>query len=82
MRPTLPTTVFVLGDLAWQALAVPGHDMDALALYNPEQRLLISGDALWQDGFGVVFAELLGNPDGQASRAPRWKCWHGYRSMS
>lgn len=55
---------FVLGDLAWQALAVPGHDMDALALYNPEQRLLISGDALWQDGFGVVFAELLGNPDG------------------
>ena len=55
---------FVLGDLAWQALAVPGHDMDALALYNPERRLLISGDALWQDGFGVVFAELLGNPDG------------------
>jgi glyoxylase-like metal-dependent hydrolase (beta-lactamase superfamily II) len=55
---------FVLGDLAWQALAVPGHDMDALALYNPEQRLLICGDALWQDGFGVVFAELLGNPDG------------------
>lgn len=55
---------FVLGDFAWQALAVPGHDMDALALYNPEQRLLISGDALWQDGFGVVFAELLGNPDG------------------
>ncbi len=33
---------FVLGDLAWQALAVPGHDMDALALYNPEQRLLPS----------------------------------------
>lgn len=55
---------FVLGDLAWQALAVPGHDMDALALYSPEKRLLISGDALWHDGFGVIFAELLGNPDG------------------
>lgn len=55
---------FVLGDLAWQAMAVPGHDMDALALYNPEKRLLISGDALWHDGFGVIFAELLGNPDG------------------
>lgn len=55
---------FVLGDLAWQALAVPGHDMDALALYNPEKRLLISGDALWHDGFGVIFAELLGHPDG------------------
>lgn len=55
---------FVLGDLAWQALAVPGHDMDALALYSPDKRLLISGDALWHDGFGVIFAELLGNPDG------------------
>lgn len=58
---------FVLGALHWQALAVPGHDMDALALYNPEKRLLISGDALWQDGFGVIFAELLGNPDGLKS---------------
>ncbi|MBI2307088.1 MAG: MBL fold metallo-hydrolase [Rhodocyclales bacterium] len=61
---------FVLGDLNWKALAVPGHDMDALALYNPEARLLISGDALWRDGFGVIFSELLGNPDGlKATRA-------------
>ncbi|MDX9707677.1 MAG: MBL fold metallo-hydrolase [Azospira sp.] len=52
------------GELEWRALAVPGHDTDALALYNPEKRLLISGDALWQDGFGVVFSELLGRPDG------------------
>lgn len=58
---------FLLGDLEWRALGVPGHDMDALALYNPERRLLISGDALWQDGFGVIFAELLGNPDGLKS---------------
>jgi glyoxylase-like metal-dependent hydrolase (beta-lactamase superfamily II) len=61
---------FVLGDLEWRALAVPGHDMDALALYNPERRLLISGDALWRDGFGVIFSELLGHPDGlKATRA-------------
>jgi glyoxylase-like metal-dependent hydrolase (beta-lactamase superfamily II) len=58
---------FSLGELNWRALAVPGHDMDALALYNPEERILISGDALWQDGFGVIFAELLGNPDGLRS---------------
>ena len=58
---------FELGDLHWKALAVPGHDMDALALYNAEQRLLISGDALWEDGFGVIFAELLGNPEGLKS---------------
>ena len=52
-----------LGGLIWRAIAVPGHDMDALAFYNPERRILISGDALWRDGFGVVFSELLGPPD-------------------
>jgi len=55
------------GGLNWQAIAVPGHDMDALAFYNPERRLLISGDALWENGFGVVFPELLGTADGLAS---------------
>lgn len=53
--------------LNWQALAVPGHDMEALAFYNPEKRLLISGDALWENGFGVVFPELLGTADGLAA---------------
>jgi glyoxylase-like metal-dependent hydrolase (beta-lactamase superfamily II) len=52
-----------LGGLLWRAIAVPGHDMDALAFYNAERRILISGDALWRDGFGVVFSELLGHPD-------------------
>lgn len=55
---------FVAGELEWQALAVPGHDMDALAYYNPERRLLISGDALWRDGFGILFADVLGTGDG------------------
>lgn len=54
----------LLGELPWRAIAVPGHDMDALALYNAEHRLLISGDALWENGFGVVFSELLGQADG------------------
>lgn len=58
---------FIFGELEWQALAVPGHDMDALAFHCAERRLLISGDALWRDGFGVVFPELLGDPDGLAS---------------
>ncbi|MBL8422147.1 MAG: MBL fold metallo-hydrolase [Candidatus Accumulibacter phosphatis] len=52
-----------LGGLNWRAIAVPGHDMDALAFHNPEQRLLISGDALWRNGFGVIFSELLGHPE-------------------
>lgn len=55
---------FVAGELEWQAHAVPGHDMDALAYYNPERRILISGDALWRDGFGILFADVLGSGDG------------------
>ena len=47
-------TTQVWGDLEWQALAAPGHDMGALVFYNPEHRILISGDALWQHGFGFV----------------------------
>ena len=60
---------FAMGGLNWQALAVPGHDMEALAYYNPEKRLLISGDAFWENGFGVIFPELLGAADGLASAA-------------
>ena len=56
-----------LGGLAWQVLAAPGHDMHALMFHSPEKRLLISGDALWQNGFGVIFSELMGVPDGLAS---------------
>jgi glyoxylase-like metal-dependent hydrolase (beta-lactamase superfamily II) len=56
-----------MGGLNWQTLAVPGHDMEALGYYNPEKRILISGDALWENGFGVIFPELLGEADGLAS---------------
>lgn len=58
---------FGLGGLEWRALAAPGHDMDALVYHNPDKRLLISGDALWQDGFGVQFAELFGTHRGLAA---------------
>ena len=44
----------VWGDLEWQALAAPGHDMGALVFFNPEHRILISGDALWANGYGFV----------------------------
>jgi len=50
----------MMGGLAWQAHAAPGHDMDALMFHSADARLLISGDALWEDGFGIVFGELLG----------------------
>ncbi|CAN5263014.1 hypothetical protein BH11PSE9_BH11PSE9_36410 [soil metagenome] len=48
------------GELKWQALGAPGHDPASLVLYQPDSRLLISADALWENGFGVVFPELEG----------------------
>ena len=52
--------VLRLGDLDWQALAAPGHDPHSLILYCAKEGLLISADALWQTGFGVIFPELEG----------------------
>lgn len=49
-----PGEVVEMGGMDWQALAAPGHDMDALLFYCPEERILIPGDALWANGFGVV----------------------------
>ena len=49
-----PGETNVWGNLEWQALAAPGHDMGALVFYNPEHRVLISGDALWENGYGLV----------------------------
>jgi len=51
---------FVAGGLAWEAIAAPGHDMDALVFYAADRRLLISGDALWRHGFGILFADVIG----------------------
>jgi len=50
-----------VGDLRWDVRAAPGHDPHAVVLHEPEQRILISGDALWNNGFGVVFPELDGD---------------------
>jgi glyoxylase-like metal-dependent hydrolase (beta-lactamase superfamily II) len=57
-----PGDTLRMGGLDWQAHAAPGHDMDALVFHAPEAQLLISGDALWENGFGIIFGELLGQP--------------------
>jgi len=56
----VPGDTFMLGDMTWQALAAPGHDPHSLIFYCPDERILISADALWENGFGVVFPELEG----------------------
>jgi len=55
-----------LGGLEWEALAAPGHDPHALMFYAPAARILISGDALWENGFGLIFQELFGQAGGYA----------------
>lgn len=49
-----------LGNYEWQILAAPGHAAHAVMLYQEENRILISADALWEEGFGVIFPELTG----------------------
>jgi len=55
-----PGTDLRLGDALWQIHAAPGHDTHSVILFEPQSRCLISADALWQRGFGVVFPELDG----------------------
>ena len=62
-----PGDEFALGGLTWRAHHAPGHDMEALIFHCEQERLLISGDALWQDGFGIVFADVLGSGGGLAA---------------
>lgn len=47
------------GNLEWEAIAAPGHAMGALCFFNAKHGLLISGDALWSNGFGFVMPSQI-----------------------
>lgn len=49
-----------LGNTAWEVHAAKGHDPHSIILFEPQHRVVISADALWENGFGVVFPELEG----------------------
>lgn len=55
-----PGTTMRLGHAHWEIHAAPGHDPHSVILFEPASRTLISADALWENGFGVVFPELEG----------------------
>jgi glyoxylase-like metal-dependent hydrolase (beta-lactamase superfamily II) len=63
-----PGEAFEGAGLEWEAHAAPGHDMDALMFFEPVNRVLISGDALWEDGMGFVWPEAGANPHIEAAR--------------
>jgi glyoxylase-like metal-dependent hydrolase (beta-lactamase superfamily II) len=56
----VPGAEVQLGRARWQVHAAPGHDPHSVVLFEPASRVLISADALWENGFGVVFPELEG----------------------
>ena len=55
-----PGQVIPLGDHTWEVHAARGHDPHSVVLFEPHHRVLISADALWENGFGVVFPEIEG----------------------
>jgi glyoxylase-like metal-dependent hydrolase (beta-lactamase superfamily II) len=55
-----PGQTIQLGQHFWEIHSAPGHDPHSVILFEPDSRTLISADALWQNGFGVVFQELDG----------------------
>jgi len=55
-----PGTQVRFGANDWQVHAASGHDPHSLVFFEPTERVLISADALWENGFGVVFPELEG----------------------
>ncbi len=51
-----------LGAHDWQVLPAAGHDHDMVMLWCDALGTLISADALWEKGFGIIFSELVGEP--------------------
>jgi glyoxylase-like metal-dependent hydrolase (beta-lactamase superfamily II) len=55
-----PGGAIEVGNQRWDALGAPGHDPHSLILFDARHGVLIAADALWENGFGVVFPELDG----------------------
>jgi glyoxylase-like metal-dependent hydrolase (beta-lactamase superfamily II) len=55
-----PGETLQAGGRRFEVMAAPGHDPESVILFDAEHGLLIAADALWENGFGVVFPELEG----------------------
>jgi glyoxylase-like metal-dependent hydrolase (beta-lactamase superfamily II) len=65
----VPGSVVRLGGIAWQVVGAPGHDPHMVMLYDEDDRVLISADALWENGFGAIFPEIEGESGFAEQRA-------------
>ncbi len=57
-----PGDVLTAGGRRFDVLHAPGHDPESVMLFDAAHGLLVSADALWEHGFGVVFPEIAGEP--------------------
>lgn len=55
-----PGSEMKLGGCTWEIHAAAGHDPHSVVLFEADTRTLVSADALWENGFGIVFPELEG----------------------
>ncbi len=55
-----PGDTLQLGSHTWEVHGAKGHDPHSIILFQRDASVLISADALWGNGFGVVFPELEG----------------------
>ncbi len=53
-----PGQVLRLGGMNWNVLFAPGHYPYSYVLFCEQHGILISADALWEKGFGVIFPAL------------------------
>jgi glyoxylase-like metal-dependent hydrolase (beta-lactamase superfamily II) len=53
-----PDQVVRLGGMDWKVLFAPGHHPYSYVLFCEQHGILISADALWEKGFGVIFPAL------------------------
>lgn len=54
----IPGSRLSLGAREWEVHSAPGHDPNSIILFDPSEKILISADALWEQGFGIIFPEI------------------------
>lgn len=59
-RPLAVEQSLRLGEFDWRVLPAPGHDPEAVMLFQQDSRVLISADALWEHHLAIIFPELYG----------------------
>lgn len=46
---------------SWRVIPLPGHATGGVGLFDESQGLLVAGDALWQDGIGILRPQIDGD---------------------